>query len=95
MEHRVLELTDASCNYGNLNIRICGRDFFPPDIYGKSNRNSGLGKQIALQVEGLGSIIKTDIPIDNKSERPRWIFRKMTFEINAPYLVAVTATGQG
>ena len=76
MKYRVSTLTKASCSYGNLNIRNCGEGFFPPDIYGESNRKSGIGRQITIRVEGLKSVVKTDIPTDKKSGRPRWIFRE-------------------
>ncbi|GAJ12107.1 unnamed protein product, partial [marine sediment metagenome] len=37
---------------------------------------TGLGVSITLQVEGLPNPIETDIPKDNKTGKPRWIFRK-------------------
>lgn len=76
MESHVIEVTSAAHNYGNLNLRSCGKKFFPPDIYGKSNRKSGIGRQVTIHVEGLKSAVKTDIPTDRKSGRPRWIFRE-------------------
>ncbi len=75
MESRVIQLTEAAHKYGNLNIRTCGRDFFPPDAFGGPSRKGGLGVPITLKVEGLPNPIETDIPKD-KTGKPRWIFRK-------------------
>lgn len=76
METRVIKLTEASIKYGNLNLRCCGKDFFPPDVFGGPNKKSGLGNPITLKVEGLDQEIKTDIPTDAKTYNPRWIFRE-------------------
>jgi DNA modification methylase len=76
MESRVIQLTQAALDYGNLNIRTCGKGFFPPDAFGGSSRTSGLGVPITLHVEGLPNPIETDIPKDKKTGNPRWIFRK-------------------
>jgi len=75
MESRVIQLTEAALKYGNLNIRRCGKDFFPPDVFGGPSRKAGLGGLITLKVEGLTNPIETDIPKD-KTGKPRWIFRK-------------------
>jgi len=76
MESRVIELTPAAHKYGNLNLRMCGRDFFPPDIYGASTRKEGLGHQVLLRPDGLPDPVVTDIPTDKDTGRPRWIFRQ-------------------
>jgi len=76
MESRIIELTPAAHKYGNLNIRACGKDFFPPDVFGGSSQSKGLGIPITLQVDGLPDPIETDIPKDEKTGKPRWIFRK-------------------
>jgi adenine-specific DNA-methyltransferase len=76
MDSRVIQLTNAAHKYGNLNIRSCGKAFFPKDVYGASCRKAGLGKQITLHVEGLPQPIETDIPSDRITGRPRWIFRE-------------------
>lgn len=76
MESCVIELTEAAHKYGNLNIRPCGKEFFPPDIFGGSSKKAGLGRPIILRVEGLPEPIKTDIPTDKKTKRPRWMFRE-------------------
>jgi len=76
MDSRVIKLTPAAQKYGNLNISSCGKDFFPPDVFGGPSEGTGLGVSITLQVEGLPNPIETDIPKDNKTGKPRWIFRK-------------------
>ncbi len=75
MESRVIQLTPAAHKYGNLNIRPCGLDFFPPDAFGGPSRKGGLGVPITLKVEGLPNPIETDIPKD-KTGKPRWLFRE-------------------
>ncbi len=75
MDSRVIQLTEATLKYGNLNIRMCGRDFFPPDVFGGPSKKTGLGAPITLKVEGLSKPIETDIPKD-KTGKPRWIFRE-------------------
>jgi len=75
MQTCVIKLTKASEKYGNLNIRLCGKDFFPHDVFGSHSKRSGLGVPITLKVEGLPEPIKTDIPTD-KTGRPRWLFRE-------------------
>ena len=75
METRVIKVTESAFKYGNLNLRACGEDFFPPDVFGAPNRKSGIGNVITLKVEGLPEVVKTDIPTDRISGKPRWIFR--------------------
>ena len=75
MESCTIQLTSAAHKQGNLNIRPCGKGFFPPDVFGSSSQKTGLGKPIILCVEGLSEPIETDIPTDRKTKRPRWIFR--------------------
>jgi site-specific DNA-methyltransferase (adenine-specific) len=76
MDTRIIKLTESAFKYGNLNLRCCGRDFFPPDVFGGPNKKSGLGNPITLNVEGFDKEIKTDIPTDAKTGKPRWIFRE-------------------
>ena len=75
MDSRVIQLTPAAKKYGNLNIRPCGRNFFPPDVFGGPSKKTGLGIPITLKVEGLSKPIETDIPT-GKTGKPRWIFRE-------------------
>jgi hypothetical protein len=79
MESRTIKVTEAANKHGNLNIRACGKDFFPPDVFGGSSKKAGLGTPITLSVEGLDVRIKTDIPCDKKTGKPRWIFRKRSW----------------
>jgi len=76
MDSRTIELTPAAHRYGNLNIRVCGRSFFPPDIFGAPRREAGLGRQILVRPDGLPDPIVTDIPTDKNTGRPRWILRE-------------------
>ena len=75
MESRIIELTLAAHKYGNLNIRSCGKDFFPHDVFGGPDARRR-GVPIILKVEGLPDIIETDIPTDAHTGKPRWIFRE-------------------
>jgi hypothetical protein len=76
MESHVIKLTPAAQKHGNLNIRPCGRDFFPADVFGGSSREEACGVPITLRVEGLDEPVRTDIPTARVSGRPRWIFRE-------------------
>ena len=76
MESCVIQLTEAAYKYGNLNISVCGHDFFPKDVFGPPSKKEGLGKEISIKLDGLNSIVKTDIPRDRQTGKPRWIFRK-------------------
>ena len=91
MESCVIKLTEAAHKYGNLNIRPCGKGFFPPDVFGGPSQKAGLGTPITLRVEGLPEPIKTDIPTDKKTKHPRWIFRERAWVkkfISSNHLVA-------
>jgi DNA modification methylase len=76
MESCVIQLTPAAHKYGNLNIRPCGKGFFPPDVFGAPSKKAGIGVSVILQVDGLPNPIETDIPTDKKSGCPRWLFRE-------------------
>jgi len=76
METRTIKLTESAVKYGNINLSCCREDFFPPDVFGGPNKKAGLGNPITLKVEGLPDEIKTDIPTDAKTCKPRWIFRE-------------------
>jgi len=81
MESCVIELTSAAHKHGNLNISPCGKEFFPPDVFGGSSRAKGIGVPITLKVQGMPHPIKTDIPTDVKTGKPRWIFRRRNWVI--------------
>lgn len=78
MDSCVIKLTGAAHKHGNLNISSCGLVFFPKGILGGSTKDK-LGNQITIKAEGLSDYIKTDIPTDRNSGRPRWIFRKRSW----------------
>jgi hypothetical protein len=78
MESRVIQLTSAAHKHGNLNIRTCGKDFFPPDVFGGSSKKKGLGVPITIEAQGLPQTIQTDIPTNAKG-KPRWLFRERTW----------------
>lgn len=75
MDSRTIQLTEAAHKYGNLNIRSCGKSFFPPDVFGGPSKKSGLGVPITIKVQGLPQPIQTDIPTTTKG-KPRWLFRE-------------------
>jgi len=79
MDSRVVQLTSAAHKHGNLNIRACGKEFFPDDVFGSSSRAKGVGVPITLKVKGLTHPVTTDIPTDRVTARPRWIFRKRSW----------------
>ncbi len=76
MDSRVIKLTPAAHNHGNLNLSCCGKDFFPSDVFGGSSEKAGIGVQITLKADGLPEPVKTDIPTDNRTGKPKLIFRK-------------------
>lgn len=80
MESHLIQLTSAARKHGNLNLSTCGADFFPDDVFGGSSRKN-LGLEITINAEGIDQPIKTDIPTDKKTGRPRWIFRKRSWVI--------------
>jgi hypothetical protein len=75
MESCTIKITSAAQKHGNLNLSRCGKDFFPKDTVGSSSRKKGVGIPIIIKAEGLLQPIKTDIPSDNKSGKPRGFFR--------------------
>ena len=76
MESRTITITSAAKDYGNLNLSSCGKEFFPNDVYGGSSRKSHPGNPVILKATGIDHEIKTDIPTDRNSGRPRWLFRE-------------------
>jgi len=75
MESCVIELTAAGRKHGNLNIASCGPGFFPGDAIGGTTRAEP-GEPVTIIADGLASPVKTDIPRDRNTGRPRWLFRK-------------------
>lgn len=78
MESRVIKLTAGAIKNNKLNIWACGPDFFPEDVIGGCTE-ANLGNQINIIADGLLNPIKTDIPSDKKTGKPRWIFRKRSW----------------
>jgi len=78
MESRDIKLTAGAIKNNKLNIRACGPDFFPEDVIGGCTETN-LGNQITINAAGLLNPIKTDIPTDKKTGKPRWIFRKRSW----------------
>jgi hypothetical protein len=76
MESRVIQLTPAAHKYGNLNIRSCGKEFFPFDVFGGSSKKTGLGTLITLRIHGVPKPIQTDIPTNAKTQRHGRTFGK-------------------
>jgi DNA (cytosine-5)-methyltransferase 1 len=74
MESTVIEITSSALAHGRLNIKACGRDFFPKEVFGRPKKRSGRGQCITLRVKGLPEPIHTDLPTD-AAGRPRWFFR--------------------
>ncbi len=79
MESRTITLTKAAFDHGNLNIRSCGKNFFPQDVFGNSSRRKGIGAPIIIKADGILRPIETDIPTDVKTGKPRWIFRNRSW----------------
>ncbi len=75
MESRTLVLTAAGRKYGNLNLRACGKDFFPDDVYGAPSKKERRGTPITVEFEGLSQSVETDIPTDRRGGRARWLLR--------------------
>jgi DNA (cytosine-5)-methyltransferase 1 len=74
MDARRIVLTSSALAHGRLNLRACGRGFFPEESYGKPSRADGVGESLRLQVEGFPEIVETDLPTD-RAGRVRWFFR--------------------
>jgi hypothetical protein len=81
MESRTITLTKAAFDHGNLNIRSCGKSFFPPDAFGGSSKKKGIGVPITIKAQGLPQPIQTDIPTNAKG-KPRWLFRERAWVKN-------------
>src|SRR3990172_7261155 len=75
MESCVIKVTAAAQRHGNLNIASCGRGFFPGDAIGGFTKAEP-GKPVTIIADGIASPVKTDIPRDRNTGRPRWLFRK-------------------
>ena len=75
METAIVELTASAIKEHRLDIRACGKEFFPIDAIGGSSKKTRIGNPVTLIPQGLSRSVKTDIPTDKRSGRIRWIFR--------------------
>ncbi|MGA2066172.1 MAG: DNA methyltransferase [Thermoguttaceae bacterium] len=75
MDVRTIQITPSALAHGRLNIRACGRSFFPRTAFGNPSQKKGRGENLRVRVRGLTNLILTDIPTDNAG-RPRWFFRE-------------------
>jgi len=78
MESCTIQLTSADIKNRKLNLSACGLDFFPPGILGGSTK-ANPGTKITIKADGLPKPIKTDIPTDKTTGKPRWFFRERTW----------------
>jgi DNA (cytosine-5)-methyltransferase 1 len=79
MESVAIKLTASAIKEHRLDIRACGKTFFPADAIGSSSKKGPRGIDITLLAKGFPEPIKTDIPSDNRSRRQRWFFRERTW----------------
>ncbi|MDP6381547.1 MAG: hypothetical protein QF662_09405, partial [Phycisphaerae bacterium] len=62
-------------NLRNSHIYITGlHDFFPADAFGGPEK-SDAGNLVTIELDGLARSVRTDIPRDSKTGRPRRQFR--------------------
>ena len=69
MESRTIILTSAARKHGNLNLSVCGKDFFPEDVYGGPSKKEQRGTPITVVFEGLPDPVDTDIPTEPPSRK--------------------------
>ena len=79
MQSRTIKLTLAARKHGNLNLSSCGIGFFPKQVFGGPSRDDGIGKQVAICAKGIEGVVKSDIPTNRNSGKPRWIFRERSW----------------
>jgi hypothetical protein len=72
---RLLVVTPGNVRQGHLYVR--GHyDFFPPGCIGPPRKSARAGGgQIEIVLDGLNQVIKTDLPTDSKTGKPRGFFR--------------------
>jgi hypothetical protein len=75
MESCTIQLTSGAIDNKKLNVRKCGLNFFPKGIVGGPTKND-IGIEISIKAPGLHEPIKTDIPSDRKTGKPRWFLRE-------------------
>ena len=70
---RLIEVTAGNLRHNHVYITGL-HDFFPPDALGGSTKNDP-GKLLTIELDGLARSVRTDIPRDRKTGRPRRQFR--------------------
>jgi DNA (cytosine-5)-methyltransferase 1 len=69
----LIPISQADIKNNKIRLKICGKEFFPPDVFGGRTREEA-GNPILLNVSGINKDIRTDIPTDANG-RPRWFTR--------------------
>lgn len=76
MRNATQYITVTPGNLRHNHVYITGHhDFFPKDSFGSSNVQSGTGKPVTIELDGLDRRIMTDIPSDARTGKPRHQFR--------------------
>lgn len=75
MESHTIQLTGGAIKNNKLNVRTCGINFFPSGVVGGSTKDK-TGERIIIKAVGLKGPIKTDIPSDKRTGKPRWFLRE-------------------
>ncbi len=75
---RLILVTEANLRHGHLYL-TGNLDLFPASVFGPPSSRDGTGTAVRLDVEGLPEPVYTDIPSDNKTGKPRPIFRKRSW----------------
>jgi len=70
---RLIEVTSGNLAHGHIYISAL-KDFFPPDAFGGCVCAEA-GNPVVIELEGLNSLVRTDIPRDRRTGRPRGQFR--------------------
>jgi len=78
MDSCAIKITESAIKNRRFDVRRCGLEFFPTGILGGSTK-AHLGKEILLRAQGLSYLVKTDIPTDAKTGKPRWFFRERSW----------------
>jgi len=70
---RLIRVTGGTLRHNHIYITGV-HDFFPAGAIGGSDR-SNAGKPVTIELDGLARTVRTDIPRDGKTGRPRRPFR--------------------
>ena len=74
-------LTVTAGNLRQRHLYITGHhDFFPPDCFGPARKPANGGSElIEIQLDGLKETVRTDIPTDARTGKPRAFFRERSW----------------